>query len=254
MTDNPWEVLGIDPGADKKTIKRAYTSKLKLCKPDEDPEGFQQLRAAYDAALAYLDEQPQQRVKLGSTDALHSQPDTQAEPETAPPATLPEATEQPDFSAQEQHVSHVEPSIPANNQEMQEFEKELAELLDNSYRRNQQGAWQLLIEHPACVDVQNRRAASHRIFYAILNYQKSERAEVTPLDIEVLVFLNLHFDWAEDQELEEQVGHPDFYNMTHKEMPEPEIRVEPVGDTSNIANLFIGLTILCALGLIMISI
>ncbi|WP_194867951.1 J domain-containing protein [Pseudoalteromonas sp. PPB1] len=247
MTENPWEVLGIDPSADKKAIKRAYTSKLKLCKPDEDPEGFQQLRAAYDAALAHLEAQPQQRVKLSSAD---EQPSELAEPEAIKPEVLPDTTPAMHFE-----TPQAQPGTPPQlNSELQEFDTELAQLLDNSYRRNQQGAWQLLIEHPVCVDLQSRRAASHRIFHSVLNYQKSERAEVTPLDIEVLVFLNLHFDWAEDQELEQQVGHPDFYNMTHKEMPEPEVRIEPVGDTSNIANLFIGLTILCALGLIMISI
>ncbi|MEC4087805.1 J domain-containing protein [Pseudoalteromonas rubra] len=247
MTENPWEVLGIDPSADKKAIKRAYTSKLKLCKPDEDPEGFQQLRAAYDAALAHVEAQPQQRVKLSSAD---EQPSELAEPEAVKPEVLPDTTPAMHFE-----TPQAQPGTPPQlNSELQEFDTELAQLLDNSYRRNQQGAWQLLIEHPVCVDLQSRRAASHRIFHSVLNYQKSERAEVTPLDIEVLVFLNLHFDWAEDQELEQQVGHPDFYNMTHKEMPEPEVRIEPVGDTSNIANLFIGLTILCALGLIMISI
>ncbi|MCG7563018.1 J domain-containing protein [Pseudoalteromonas sp. McH1-42] len=247
VTENPWEVLGIDPSADKKAIKRAYTSKLKLCKPDEDPEGFQQLRAAYDAALAHVEAQPQQRVKLSSAD---EQPSELAEPEAVKPEVLPDTTPAMHFEKPQ-----AQPGTPPQlNSELQEFDTELAQLLDNSYRRNQQGAWQLLIEHPVCVDLQSRRAASHRIFHSVLNYQKSERAEVTPLDIEVLVFLNLHFDWAEDQELEQQVGHPDFYNMTHKEMPEPEVRIEPVGDTSNIANLFIGLTILCALGLIMISI
>ncbi|WP_125721594.1 J domain-containing protein [Pseudoalteromonas rubra] len=249
VTDNPWDVLGIEPGADKKTIKRAYTSKLKLCKPDEDPEGFQLLRAAYDEALAQLEEQPQQRVKLGAEEVPPVQTIEQVTPQNNPPEVLPDITVQPHIEPVQTHVSAPDEGA----QEMQAFEKELTELLDNAYRRNQQGAWQLLIEHPACVDMQNRRAASHRVFHAVLNFQKSARAEVTPLDIEILVFLNQHFDWAEDQMLEQQVGHPDFYNMTHKEMPEPEVRIEPVGDTSNIANLFIGLTILCALGLIMIS-
>lgn len=48
----PWSVLEIDPtGADKRDVKRAYAKKLKLIDPQEDPQGFQDLRTAYEQAL-----------------------------------------------------------------------------------------------------------------------------------------------------------------------------------------------------------
>jgi hypothetical protein len=46
-----WQELGIDPTADSAVIKSAYASRLKVTRPDEDPDGFQRLRAAYGAAL-----------------------------------------------------------------------------------------------------------------------------------------------------------------------------------------------------------
>lgn len=48
---NYWSILDIEPTVDLKVIKRAYASKLKLYHPEDDPEGFQKLREAYDAAL-----------------------------------------------------------------------------------------------------------------------------------------------------------------------------------------------------------
>ncbi|WP_428242659.1 RDD family protein [Gynuella sp.] len=42
-----WKVLGIEPTDDAKTIKLAYSTALKKCRPDEDPEGFQALHRAY---------------------------------------------------------------------------------------------------------------------------------------------------------------------------------------------------------------
>lgn len=45
------EILGLEPGADERAIKRAYARLLKGCRPDDDPQGFQQLRDAYEAAL-----------------------------------------------------------------------------------------------------------------------------------------------------------------------------------------------------------
>lgn len=46
-----WNVLGLSPDADTRTIKRQYAALLKNTRPDEDPQGFQRLREAYEAAL-----------------------------------------------------------------------------------------------------------------------------------------------------------------------------------------------------------
>ena len=46
-----WTELGIDPTQDSAAIKSAYAARLKVTRPDENPEGFQRLRAAYSAAL-----------------------------------------------------------------------------------------------------------------------------------------------------------------------------------------------------------
>ncbi|CCJ81045.1 hypothetical protein BN134_1773 [Cronobacter dublinensis 1210] len=47
------EILGLEPGADERAVKRAYAKRLKTCRPDEDPQGFQTLRDAYEEALEY---------------------------------------------------------------------------------------------------------------------------------------------------------------------------------------------------------
>lgn len=48
---NSWEFLGITPTTDENMIKRAYLAKLPLHHPEEDPEGFKQLREAMEDAL-----------------------------------------------------------------------------------------------------------------------------------------------------------------------------------------------------------
>jgi len=48
-----WVVLGIEQTKDEEAIHAAYREKLQLVHPEEHPEEFMQLRAAYDEALSY---------------------------------------------------------------------------------------------------------------------------------------------------------------------------------------------------------
>ena len=48
---NAWEVLEIEPTSDKKEIKKAYARLLKQFHPEENPEEFKQIQAAYQQCL-----------------------------------------------------------------------------------------------------------------------------------------------------------------------------------------------------------
>jgi hypothetical protein len=50
-----WQELGIEPSGDRAAIRRAYAERLRRVHPEDDPEGFQRLRAAYEAALGSLE-------------------------------------------------------------------------------------------------------------------------------------------------------------------------------------------------------
>ena len=74
---NCWQKLGIEPTNDKRAIKRAYAQQLKQNNPETNPEGFQQLRDAYDQALELAEQV--ELVEQTASDA-----------ETAESKTLPE--------------------------------------------------------------------------------------------------------------------------------------------------------------------
>lgn len=50
---SPFERLGLADDADERSIKRAYAKQLRSTRPEDDPQGFQQLHAAYQAALEW---------------------------------------------------------------------------------------------------------------------------------------------------------------------------------------------------------
>ncbi|UUZ52612.1 hypothetical protein LP419_25135 [Massilia sp. H-1] len=43
---NIWTILGIRATANERDIKRAYAQQLKTTRPEDDPQGFQDLRDA----------------------------------------------------------------------------------------------------------------------------------------------------------------------------------------------------------------
>ncbi|MGN6154037.1 MAG: hypothetical protein ACTHOH_18855 [Lysobacteraceae bacterium] len=58
MTPHALRLLGLGTDADERAIKRAYATRLKATRPDEDPEGFQRLNEAYQSALQWAKQQP----------------------------------------------------------------------------------------------------------------------------------------------------------------------------------------------------
>ena len=53
MAMSPWDLLGIAPTTDMRAILRAYAEKLRVTRPEDDPEGFQRLVEARERALAW---------------------------------------------------------------------------------------------------------------------------------------------------------------------------------------------------------
>ncbi|WP_028548587.1 J domain-containing protein [Paenibacillus sp. UNC451MF] len=63
-----WKILGIEPTDDVSAIKRAYAVKLKLYHPEEDPEGYQMLREAYDQAVKDAKQRTKRAMNRSSTE------------------------------------------------------------------------------------------------------------------------------------------------------------------------------------------
>ncbi|KZN47590.1 J domain-containing protein [Pseudoalteromonas luteoviolacea] len=198
----------------------------------EPTSDLQKIEAAYQHKLAQLDSESEQ-VSEEQTTALNQ----------AYQAAL-QTLKQP-FKPAETSLSH--PLFT-------EFNEDLTALLSNDLRRNQLTAWQLLVDHPAGQEHALRDDLSALIFDQILHYQKTCEDDKQLISSEILIYLTEQLEWTTREDLRARYGDNFYYRMTQQRLPEPEAIAEPIGDTGNLANIFIGLTIVCAIGLLMISV
>ena len=63
MWEQDWALLGIEPTTELGAIKKAYALKLKVTRPDEDADGYQALRGAYERAQQWLKGQQQDAAR-----------------------------------------------------------------------------------------------------------------------------------------------------------------------------------------------
>lgn len=171
-TDWPWSTLGLDATGDAVAIKRAYAALLKRTRPDDDPAGYQALRAAYDAAL--------ERAGARPRTAGIVQP---------PPATpaMDEATDEPQdtFAPQRATAAHAE--------------QVLADFFANPPTGNRRAAdWEGLRAALDALPLQRRADVSLACAEAILgNFHLSSR---------IALELDRYFQWSSDYRVSERLG------------------------------------------------
>ena len=88
MAKTPWQVLGLaGPTSDKKAIKRAYAQQVKLYHPEDHPEEFQALQAAYQEALKRATDLAAQESRGAGADLASGRPAATApRPDSQPSA------------------------------------------------------------------------------------------------------------------------------------------------------------------------
>ena len=62
MSD-PYQVLGVSPGASLEDIRRAYWEQVRAHPPEREPEAFKRIRAAYEQLISLTGREPLFRLQ-----------------------------------------------------------------------------------------------------------------------------------------------------------------------------------------------
>lgn len=205
---NCWEVLGIEPDSDKKTIKIAYAKLLKKHRPEEDPEGFQRLHKAYKNALQWVPEAHYEDETPWMTE--EGKP-TYVEEAVVPPSELTLTASQYQQADLDEVASPAAKTLSAEdlalikeiNHQQENLGKDWEFLYDQvntmikSQRQvNEVSAWRFLETLPSMRDLEFRKAAADKIFEAVAEVNAAS-LEQKNLYIQrpVINYLNQQFGW-----------------------------------------------------------
>ncbi|MGB7388675.1 MAG: DnaJ domain-containing protein, partial [Pseudomonas neustonica] len=222
-----WQTLGVEPGSDQRTIKRAYSRLLKEVHPEDHPEDFMALREAYEQALASAPKTAPRRMADADVSAPEpnwqrqpvpppesvSPPDQPAAPEPvmSPEALAKKAAEQQAARQaladereriQELHRQReqaVREEGARAQQRLDQLGNDFTQLVNDPQRRADAAAWDALLLAPDLNNLEVRLVVGRELLSALLdNLGDQERAAVPAA---ILVRLDERFQWSTDQSL-----------------------------------------------------
>ncbi|MCR4839823.1 MAG: tetratricopeptide repeat protein [Eubacterium sp.] len=136
-----WEILKTEPTRDPEVLKKAYRRQLVKVHPEDDPEGFQALRAAYEEAVR-LAQQPEE-------------PDG--------PARVPEDSEGRDAGSEQ--------DVPLDlNTPEGRIRKTMQEIYASFFRRVQVSEWEALLADPYFSSIDTAEDAIHLLLDFIMEH------------------------------------------------------------------------------------
>ncbi len=193
-----WQLLGVEPNSDTKKIKLAYSKLLKETRPDENPDGFQELRSAYKAALslAKLD------IAKSSENSVNKEliQQEQSKPNGPYEGSSESANDSPVETDKASSISISEVVDTELEVEWADLISSAEKLVELPHQENRQKDWEELLTSTILIDLQHRENTSKRIFCLVADAcLDDERVPEKKINAEVLEYLNHEFQWEKNR-------------------------------------------------------
>jgi len=179
-----WSMLEIEPTGEIAIIKKAYAKKLKSNHPEDNPEGYQKLREAYDSAMKYARSGQQIKSavpvvisedKKGVEEAESSMVDRAVEVEM--PTALSQETERALF-----HPHPIQQDVAPQEQPTEIFDRQIRELYSDFSRRMERASWDLLLNEDFMWNIENRDSIRDRLMLFLADHRHLPHAVWEVLD------------------------------------------------------------------------
>ncbi|MED4533567.1 hypothetical protein ABET51_21045 [Metabacillus fastidiosus] len=184
-----WDILGIEPTDEISAIKKAYAKKLKIHHPEDDPEGYQRLREAYDSVL----KQQKERKRNSSVPFLIEDQTAVQNFETVPPDNYEYKFRSPSF------FPNWEDSFEEKEDPIDEFMSKVENLYADFPSRIDIDKWRELLNSDIIWNIELKSKISTRLLDFCQNH--------SCLPKQIWMLLEDSFHWSEEfQEEEEIIG------------------------------------------------
>ncbi|WMJ81591.1 tetratricopeptide repeat protein [Clostridium sp. MB40-C1] len=180
---NWWEILEIPYDSDLKAIKKAYAKLLKIHNPEEDPEGYQKLREAYDKAIKDIKKNNKQNLHINLAENISYEPDID-EPNIND--TI--------IKKQYQNINNNYEEQNDNNdinQKIEEFLDKLNKIYnDNSLKKNTE-VWEELLNMDVVWNVYTSPIIEDYMFRFLIDHKN--------LPLNIWYILDYYFNWTKKE-------------------------------------------------------
>jgi hypothetical protein len=200
---NPWKTLNIKPTDDKKAIKKAYAVLIKQYKPDEHPEKFQEIQAAYKMALSMRQWQEQQ----SDADSEQSEPQQ----------VLKQGSQKTEESFPMQQAAEIDEEALAEQQKQEQLiEKLFNQLHQMAFAplvvKSKLDNWKFIEDYYKIDDLTLKSQVARDVFKKVAEYNIFQQRQNNTYLIrpKIMQYLDSVFDWN-SQWNEYQYKFPKYY-------------------------------------------
>ncbi len=181
---NWWEILKIPYDSDLKTIKKSYAKLLKIYNPEDDPEGYQRLREAYDVAIKYAKNNKQQNLYTNSIEDISDEV-SMLEDEADVNGEIIERQYRNIYNSYEQQSNND------INQQIGEFLDKLNEIYNDDSLKKDTKAWEELLSMDAVWNVYSAPIIEDYMFEFLVNHKD--------LPLNIWYILDHYFNWSKKE-------------------------------------------------------